>query len=166
MNAARHPLARTNALIIALVATLAIGAAFMPVQQAIGGELLDMMMTGEAARERLAALTPGQRQIHLWATLGLDTAYPLAYGSLLAGLALRFSRGLMRWVAWPAVLVVLFDLTENGVQALALIGVADFLGVKTVLTPAKFTMFAVAALLALVLMLRAGWLRRFRGPPP
>jgi hypothetical protein len=141
----------TWVLLSLLVATLAIMASFRPVQAAMDGPLLDFIFTGGAAEARLAELSEAQRRAHFWGTVVNDTAYPLAYGGLLAGLALRFGRG-RDWLAWPAVLVIVADLAENTVQALALSGTANMLAAKTVLTPLKFGLFAVAALIAIYLV--------------
>ena len=55
----------------------------------------------------------------------------------------------------PAFLIVILDLAENTVQMIALQGAGNYLWLKTYLTPAKFGMFGVAALLAGVLGLLA-----------
>ncbi|MEM9939022.1 MAG: hypothetical protein AAF768_09255 [Pseudomonadota bacterium] len=147
-------LTRTPVLIFLFLAMLAIGYSFSSVRAAVDGPILDMLMTGEAAQARLAELNAEQRRAHFWATVFNDTAYPLAYGGLLAGLALRFGGKIL---AVPAVGAALTDLAENTVQALALSGTADLLAAKSVLTPLKFGLFALAAVIALGLLLRSGW---------
>ncbi|MEO0550907.1 MAG: hypothetical protein AAFZ91_13390 [Pseudomonadota bacterium] len=147
-------LTRTPVLIFLFLAMLAIGYSFSGVRAAVDGPILDMLMTGEAAQARLAELNAEQRRAHFWATILNDTAYPLAYGGLLAGLALRFGG---KTLAIPAAGAALTDLAENTVQALALSGTADLLVAKTVLTPLKFGLFALAAVIALGLLLRSGW---------
>lgn len=149
-------LSRTPVLIALTLVTLAIMVSFRPVQAIAGEPLLDFLMTGAAAKERLAEMSARARTAHFWGTVLNDTAYPLAYGSLFAGLAFRFGRGRLVYGV-PALSAVILDLAENTVQALALSGSADLLALKTILTPLKFAMVAAAAGLALVLAARAVW---------
>ena len=148
-------LGRTPVLLGLLGLTLVIMLSFRPVQAQLDGVLLDFIWTGSAAQDRLAQLDAGQRAAHFRATVLNDTAYPLAYGGLLAGIALRFGRGLGPKLALVPAAVAVLDLLENTVQALALSGTADLLAAKSVLTPLKFGLFGVAALIALYLLGRA-----------
>lgn len=165
MNAAFGWLTSTLVILISLILTLLIGLSFAPVQNVIGGPLLDMLWTGEAAQARLNAMNEAERSVHIWGTVLNDTLYPLAYGAFLAGLAGRFAGP--RWMGWamlPALVAVFADLAENTIQVLALSGTANLLALKSVLTPLKFGAFLTAAGLALVLgflaLVRWG-LRRF-----
>lgn len=163
MSGLRDILIKTPVILLLLLAMVLVGMAFGPVQAALDGPLLDMIGSGEAARARLAEMGAPERRIHFWTTVALDTLYPLAYGGFLAGLAGRFAP--LRWrglVMLPAALTILVDLMENTVQALALAGVADLLALKTILTPVKFGLFGVAALLALALA-GAALVRRLTG---
>ena len=129
---------------------------FAPAQQAAGKPLLDFLMTGAAANERLAAMSADAKQAHFWGTVLNDTAYPIAYGSLLAGLAFRFGAPKLIY-GLPTLSGVMLDLAENTVQALALSDTANLLFLKSIITPLKFAMVAVAAGLALALIVRALW---------
>lgn len=149
-------LSRTWVLVGLLVATLAIGYSFSSAQAAAGGPLLDMLWTGAEAKDRLAEMTTEQKTAHLWATLLNDTAYPLAYGGLLAGLIWRFAGTVRGWFVGPAIAVIIADLAENMTQALALSGNESFIRLKDVLTPVKFGLFSLAAVLALVSLVLAG----------
>lgn len=151
-----HFLARTPVLIAFTLATLAVMASFGPVQSAVGTPLLDFIMTGTAANDRLAAMTTEQKNAHFWGTVLNDTAFPLAYSSLFAGLAFRFGAPKLIY-GLPALAGVTLDLAENTVQALALSDTVNLLSLKTVLTPLKFGMVAAAAGLALAFMARAVW---------
>ncbi|MEM1106754.1 MAG: hypothetical protein AAGH87_10220 [Pseudomonadota bacterium] len=142
-------LGRTWVLVALLVATLAVGYSFSFVQAAAGGPLLDTLGSGDAARARLAEMTQAQKTAHFWGTVINDTAYPLAYGGLFAGLIWRFAGALRGWFVWPALAVIVVDLAENAVQAAALSGHGALLGLKDILTPAKFGLFGLAALLVL-----------------
>ena len=140
-----------------------IGMSFGPVQDVIDGPLLDMLLTGDAAKTRLAEMSAVQKTAHFWGTVINDTAYPLAYGAFFAGVAGRFAPERFRlWAMLPAALTILIDLAENTVQALALTGQADLLALKSVLSPLKFGFFALSAVLALALSLVAlvRWIRR------
>lgn len=142
-------LVRIQVLIVMALLTVLIGLSFGPVQSAIEGPLLDMLFSGEAARARLAELSSEQRYIHFLGTVINDTLYPLTYGALFGGLAGRFAPERWRgWVMLPAFLTVIVDFCENTVQALALSGTADILGLKSVLTPMKFGLFGLSLLLA------------------
>ncbi|WP_084399768.1 hypothetical protein [Henriciella aquimarina] len=160
-------LTRTPVIIASGLAMVIVGISFSPVQKLIDGPLLDMIWSGPAAEARLAEMTAVQRTAHFWGTVLNDTAYPIFYGAFLAGLSGRFAP--QRWKGWvmlPALLTVVADLAENTVQALALSGTADLLGLKSLLTPVKFGLFTVAGLLAfgLVLFALARWgIRRGRG---
>ena len=149
-------LTRVPVILGLLIAMVFIGMRFAPLQQTIDGPLLDMIMTGQAAKARLAEMTDAQRTAHFWGTLINDTLYPIAYGGFLAGLAGRLAPG--RWCALamvPAFVTVLLDICENTVQMLALTGTADLLAAKTVLTPLKFGFFLISAVLAAGLALAA-----------
>lgn len=144
------------AIIASFVLMVLIGLSFAPVQALIDGKLLDMIATGDAARVRLEEMSAVQKAAHFWATILNDTAYPIAYGAFFAGLAGRFVPARFRELAMlPALATAIVDLCENTVQALALSGSADLLGLKDVLTPLKFGLFVFSALLALGLSLLA-----------
>ena len=96
-----------------------------------------------------------QQQAHFWGTVLNDTAYPLAYGGLFAGLVWRFAGDLRRWLVFPALAVIVVDLVENTTQAMALMGNESLIGLKDVLTPAKFGLFFLAAFCVLVSIGRA-----------
>jgi hypothetical protein len=149
-------LSRPPVLIILFVLTLAIMISFEAVRAAAGDPLLDMLMTGSEAQTRLAAMSAEAKQAHFWGTVLNDTAYPLAYGSLFAGLAFRFGAPKLIY-GLPSFAGAFIDLCENTIQALALSGTIDLLAAKTVLTPLKFALVAAAAGLALILMARALW---------
>lgn len=152
----RPTLSRTPVIILSGIAMVAIGFCFSLVAPVIDGELLDMIWSGPAAEARLAEMDADARTAHFWTTLIIDTAYPLAYGAFLAGLAARFAPlRFARLAMIPAFLIVLLDLAENTVQMIALQDAGNYLWLKTYLTPAKFGMFAFAALLAGVLGLVA-----------
>jgi hypothetical protein len=90
-----------------------------------------------------------QKRAHLWITLLLDVPFPLAYGGLFLGLCLRYGGRFSFYLAAPAFLVIPVDLLENAVQFIALLGNEVLLPAKAYLTPAKFLLFYVAALIAI-----------------
>jgi hypothetical protein len=134
---------------------IVIGAGFGVFSKAVGGTFLDMTASAVQAREILAGMTAEQRDVHFWVTVLLDTAYPLAYGGFLAGMALRFFGSFGKAAAVPAFATIIVDLTENTVQALALKGSVDVLDAKEWLTPLKFGLFFLAAAIALVALIIA-----------
>ena len=83
-------LKRTSVIWTLFVLMIVIGAGFGVFNKAVGGTFLDMTASAVQAREILAGMTAEQRDVHFWVTVLLDTAYPLAYGGFLAGMALRF----------------------------------------------------------------------------
>lgn len=160
-----NTISRTWALVALFVAMMAIGYSFSFVQTAAGGPLLDMMGSGADAKARLAEMSAEQKRSHFWGTVLNDTAYPLAYGGLFAGLIWRFAGDLRRWLVIPALAVIVVDLAENTTQAMALIGNESLIGLKDVLTPAKFGLFFLAAVCVLV-SVGLAIARRLRNRPP
>ena len=148
-------LKRTPVIWTLFVLMIVIGAGFGVFSKAVGGTFLDMTASAVQAREILAGMTAEQRDVHFWVTVLLDTAYPLAYGGFLAGMALRFFGSFGKAAAVPAFATIIVDLTENTVQALALKGTADVLDAKEWLTPLKFGLFFLAAAIALVALIIA-----------
>lgn len=142
----------TPGLLISFVLTVLIGFGFSVWTADVGGILLDTILSPDEARTLIAGMSAEQRGVHFWVTVLLDSAYPLAYGSFMAGMALRFFGGWGKWLSVPAFLTVIVDFSENTVQAMALKDV-DFLSAKAVLTPLKFGLFAAAALIALAALL-------------
>lgn len=157
-------LSKTWVLLALFVAMMAIGYSFSAAQVAAGGDLLDMLWSGDEAKARLAEMSAEQKSAHFTATILNDTAYPLAYGGLFAGLIWRFAGSLRPWLVIPALAVIIADLAENTTQAFALAGNESFIGLKDVLTPAKFGLFGVAAL-AVLISIGLAVFRRFRGKP-
>lgn len=150
-------LAETPILIATGLAMLLIGASFGLVQPALGGTLLDMVITPEAAAALLASMSPAEKTVHLWTTLLLDTAYPLAYGAFFIGLIWRLGGRRLAFLPYAGMVA---DFLENSAQAAALAGWPDLLGAKIVLTPVKFALLGATLLVILVLIVRA-ILRRF-----
>jgi hypothetical protein len=148
-------LKRTPVIWTLFVLMIVIGAGFGVFSKAVGGTFLDMTASAVQAREILAGMTAEQRDVHFWVTVLLDTAYPLAYGGFLAGMALRFFGSFGKAAAVPAFATIIVDLTENTVQALALKGSVDVLDAKEWLTPLKFGLFFLAAAIALVALIIA-----------
>jgi len=148
-------LKRTPVIWTLFVLMIVIGAGFGVFNKAAGGTFLDVTASAVQAREILAGMTAEQRDVHFWVTVLLDTAYPLAYGGFLAGMALRFFGSYGKAAAVPAFATIIVDLTENMVQALALKGSADVLDAKEWLTPLKFGLFSLAAAIALVALIIA-----------
>lgn len=108
--------------------------------------IIDEMRDPEAIGRHIAGMTDTQKRVHAWMTATLDVAYPLTYGPLFAGLALRAFRPL--W-ALPAVAVIPTDLAEGAVQVMALTGSEHVLWLKAYVTPLKLLLFGLAMVIAL-----------------
>ena len=119
---------------------------FTPV---VGGQFLDMLDEPALIREAFAAMTPEQKSAHFWVTVLVDTAFPISFGLLFAGLAWRFFGKYGPAAAIPGLAVLIVDLTENTIQALALSGAAT-LDAKAQVTPLKMGLFYLAAVIALI----------------
>ena len=116
-------------------------------------------LSGEAEiRALLASLNAEQKTAHIWITLTLDVAYPLAYGFFFAGTALAFYPSRGHLLAIPAYVAIGADLIEGVLQVILLADGADVVTLKTIMTPIKFGAFYVAFLIALFAWLR--WLFR------
>ncbi|MEM7767227.1 MAG: hypothetical protein AAF253_07025 [Pseudomonadota bacterium] len=139
------------------IATLVLHAAIHWAKRFTGGQLLDLRWTADGARSLLAGMAtiPGAVDAHIWITGALDTAYPMAYGGLVAGLCVRYSTVRPAVAAAPAILAAACDLAENAIQLLALHGHADLLPAKTLLTPAKFALITAASAWAIGLWVTA-----------
>lgn len=124
--------------------------AFQHFTPAVGGQFLDMLDEPIAIRETFEAMTPEQKSVHFWVTVLVDTAFPISFGLLFAGLAWRFFGEWGVPAAIPGFAVLIVDLTENTIQALALSGVADALDAKFWVTPLKMGLFYIAALIAVI----------------
>lgn len=145
-----NQITRTPVLWSLFVLTLFITGGFVALAPMVGGQFLDSLSDPAASQALVAGLSESQRAAHFWITVLLDTAYPFAYGLFFAGMALRFFGKWSRLAALPAFAVMIVDLTENTLQALTLAGAGDFLGPKAWITPLKFNLFYLAALIALV----------------
>ena len=151
---------RPGALWLLLAATLSLTVAFPLAAGHWGLTLLDGVSSPDEARALIREMTPAQRVAHAWITATLDAAYPLAYGGLFAGSALRvFGFGPWgRLAAVPALVAVLADFGEGIAQVLALAGAADWLALKAVATPLKTVMFILGG--GITLAAWATWARR------
>lgn len=131
------------------VVAIALVFAFQAWITSLGGTSLDRAASVEEQMALLTSMTDGQKNSHFQMTLMLDILFPLSSGAFFAGLALNFPKSLGVLLAIPAFLFVGFDLTENTIQLMALKGNYGLLSVKAFVTPAKFFLFYVAALIAL-----------------
>jgi hypothetical protein len=138
-------------------------AGFQLFSAAVGGQYLDMLDDPAEVRAVLSGMNEAQKTAHVRVTLLIDTLFPLSFGLLFAGLAWRFFGRWGRPAAVPGFAVLVVDLTENMIQALALSGAADVLDAKAWVTPLKMGLFYLAALLALA-ALGIGLYRMLRKP--
>ncbi len=128
-----------------------------------GGPLLDTLFTGEAARARIAEISPDEIREHLIGTATLDMLYPFAYGIFFAGIIYGFGGVWGQKLALLPLVALTLDLVENLVQIPVLAGGPDLLGIKLVLTGPKF-IAALASMLFAIVLLLVTLLRFFRKP--
>jgi len=157
-------LIQTKTLWVLFLATIALAIGFQLATPLAGGALLDTSTTLGASEDLLQLMSAQQKRAHLWITVLLDVPFPFAYGGLFLGLCLRYGGRYSLYLAAPAFLVIPIDLIENTVQFIALLGNESLLPAKAYLTPAKFLLFYVAALIAmgsLSISLGSGVFRKF-----
>ncbi|MFN7054971.1 hypothetical protein [Hyphomonas sp.] len=130
---------------------------FQAFNPAVGGQYLDTLDDPAVLRETLAGMSEAQKTAHFRVTVLIDTVFPLSFGLLFAGLGWRFFGKWGPLAAVPGFAVLVVDLTENMIQALALSGAADVLDAKAWVTPLKMGLFYLAALIALVAVGVAVW---------
>lgn len=138
-------------------------AGFAVFQPGVGGQYLDMLSDPARVEAAFAAMSPEQRTTHFWVTVVIDTAFPFSFGLLFAGLGWRFFGRFGVLAALPGLAVLVADLTENMIQALALSGAADVLDAKAWVTPLKMNLFYLGAIIALIALGIAVY-RRVRKP--
>lgn len=141
---------RTPVLWTLFVLTVILFLGFGALAPMVGGQFLDMVSAPAETRAVLEAMTPAERRAHFWVTVLLDTAFPLSFGLLFAGMAWRFFGKFGRFAAIPGFAVLIVDLTENTLQAITLSGAAYLLDPKEWVSPLKMNLFYLAALIALV----------------
>ncbi|MEM8634313.1 MAG: hypothetical protein AAGF33_04985 [Pseudomonadota bacterium] len=152
----RRVLTSWPVIILSAVAFLAIGYSFSIYAPQTGEPILDMIASRADVLARLDAMDADQKAVHFQMTLLPDTFYPIAYALLLAGLAMRAFPEAGWWLAIPAFAAGGIDIIENIVQLMALQGSVGLVGLKAVLTPAKFILFVCSALMVLVCWLLVG----------
>ena len=146
-------LAERRSLWIAFISTTLITIAFPVATSFLQIPLVDAISDPTEVRQVISDMTPSQRVVHAWITATLDVAYPLAYGALFIGSAYAFYGRFGSYSAFSLLVDVPTDLLEGVVQILALMGSADFLAAKAVLTPLKTILFLLSAASTLF-----GWL--------
>ncbi len=154
LQSVRSLIIKTNVLWISFGATLLLTLLFPLAAAYWDLTFMDDFASPAKVRELLEQMSRQQKIVHLWITATLDVAYPFAYGSLLAGAALRCFRKYGIYLALPAFFTALVDLIEGVVQVMALTETADLLGLKAYITPLKFGMFTIAVTIAF-----AGWIK-------
>ena len=145
-------LRETGTLWFAFAATLLITFSFPALSNYFELIFIDAVSSPQQARAIVSEMTAEQRAAHAWITGTVDAAYPLAYGCLFAGVALRFFPVAGIYLALLPLAAIPVDLLEGVIQILALTATADVLGLKAVVTPLKFALFLCGFVTAL-----AGW---------
>ena len=108
----------------------------------LNGEMLDVKLgySYDEAMASMAGYGPDGRTIYAWASMLLDTLFPLVYVTLFAGLIHRFrlTEGTW-WLAFVPVAAGVWDLLENVQIAAMLVGYPD-LGPSQVAWASAFTL--------------------------
>jgi len=112
-----------------------------------GLEIIDPMSDPELIRLHIEGMTAAQRMAHIWMTVTVDVVFPITYGAIFAGIALR---SFPVWLALPGLTVIPVDLFEGVVQVLALMGEESVLWLKAYLTPMKIILFRIAFFIAAI----------------
>lgn len=118
--------------------------------------IIDEMSDPTQIKAHIEAMSGMQCRVHAVMTGTLDVAYPLTYGALFAGLALKVFRPIF---AAPSLLVVPVDLTEGVVQIMALNGDMSGLWLKAYVTPLKLILFVSAIVIAIWALIKL-WKQR------
>ena len=113
--------------------------------------IIDEMSDPAKIKAHITAMSETQRRTHAVMTATLDVAYPLTYGALFGGLALKVFRPIF---AAPSFLTVPTDLAEGAVQILVLNGDMQFLWLKAYLTPLKLILFITAIIIAIFALIK------------
>ena len=119
---------------------------FIAISMNGGFPILDAMSDPSKIECHIKAMTDANLHDHILMTATLDVALPLTYGALFAGLALKVLRPLF---ALPSVMAIPVDLTEGVVQIMTLKGRTDVLWLKAYVTPLKFALSGLAAVIAI-----------------
>ena len=149
-------LTKTSSLALLFAAAIALVFGFNLWTPSAGVTLLDGIGPALEAQELLASMSETQKTAHFRMTLWLDMLFPLAYGGFFAGMVLRNFEKPGVWLAIPAFLVIPIDIAENVIQLIALSGNESLLGAKSLLTPTKFALFNVAAVIAFASLMSSG----------
>ena len=140
---------RPTVMLGSLVLTVALFLCFPLVP--IGGEMLDVRTGGYALDEAMAALDgygAAGRSAYLVASVTLDTLFPLAYVTFLAGVIYRWRRtDRWAWLALAPVVAGLLDLGEN-LQVAGLLLSYPSVGAAQVAAASAFTVAKSIAFLA------------------
>ena len=154
-------LSKTPVIIMSFLLMNLLWVPFGLVQQAIGGQLLDLLSTSEAGLARLAELSPEQKTIHIWCSILIDTLYPLATAAFIAGLSWRLAKSWPQARRWGCLIfglaagLILSDLAENTMHVIALNGQASALSWKDILTPLKLVAYGASSLLLIGIVVAA-----------
>lgn len=153
------PPLRTRALylIICALGVLLVGYAFLPVAAHWEFVFLDTLIVPGDVRTALAAMTPGQKEVHIWASWLLDLPYPLFYWGLFGGLIVRGLPAKARILIWVPRAAFASDILENTLQTFMLVGTDGLVDIKTAVTLLKFGLYALAALIALTALIALIW---------
>ena len=144
--------ARTPVLIVSLAITVALGAIFPTLP--LGGEMLDVRQGYDHAEVMAAMEQYGEagRRIYIWASASLDTLFPIAAFSLLAGLIFRLRPNeRLGTLTFVPIAGALLDFGEN-IQIMAMLAGYPDISATQVAAVSTFTQFKWLAINASFLL--------------
>lgn len=130
---------RTPVLIVSLVLAVLLGASFQALP--IGGEMLDVRQGYDHGEVMAAMEQYGEagRRVYIWASASLDTLFPIAAFSLLAGLVFRLRPNeRLGTLAFVPIAGALFDFGEN-IQIMAMLAGYPDIATTQVAAASTFT---------------------------
>lgn len=148
-------LVKTNAMIFWFVVSILMIVAIFWVAGLFEVTLLDEVSSPGQVRDMISAMSDTQRLVHGLITSTLDVIFPLAYGALFIGGALRYYPKIGKYIVVVVLISVICDLIEGVVQVLALAGAVDLVSIKSVVTPVKTYTFLLGGLALIIGLVKA-----------
>lgn len=121
---------------------------------------IDTISSPDKVRKIILGMTLEQRFLHSWITGTIDVLYPLSYGLFFTGMAIKFPIKSHFYHVIPGLIVIPFDIFENIIQILVLTDTADFLLLKSYITPCKFTLFFLGLFISIISLIKWFLLRK------
>ena len=122
---------------------------FLLVMKVCDFMIIDEMYKSDDIIAHIQNMSAAQKSAHIWTTATLDVAYPFSYAALFGGLTVTAFPH-QKWLALPILICVPFDLIEGVTQIALLNDQFDWVLIKQVVTPIKFILLILSAIIGLV----------------